>query len=67
MIVVLLLLGSPGAVVRFSGIEVDPIVAVAVYGVSFLYFGIALGIIAVDWIRVRLLFRDDSSDLEASQ
>ena len=34
---------------------------------SFLYFGIALGIIAIDWFRVRLLFREDPRDLEASQ
>ncbi len=34
---------------------------------SFLYFGIALGIIAMDWLRVKLLFREDPRDLEASQ
>ena len=33
-IVALLLLGSPGALLRFSGMHVDPIVAAAVYGVS---------------------------------
>ena len=33
-IVALLLLGVPGAVVRFSGVDVDPVVAAAVFGVS---------------------------------
>ena len=31
---------------------------------SFLYFGIALGLAAMDWRRVKLLFREDPDDLE---
>lgn len=31
---------------------------------SFLYFGIALGLVAMDWRRVKLLFREDPHDLE---
>ena len=31
---------------------------------SFVYFGIALGIIAMDWLRIRLLFREETHDLE---
>ena len=43
-VVVLLLLGSSGALVRFSGIDVDPIIAVAVYGV-----GIVAGAFLLSW------------------
>ena len=43
-IVVLLLLGSPGALVRFSGVDVDPIIAAAVYGV-----GIVAGAFLLSW------------------
>ena len=31
---------------------------------SFVYFGIALGLVALDWRRVKLLFREDPHDLE---
>ncbi len=41
---VLLLMGVPGAVVRFSGISVDPIVAAAVYGL-----GIVAGAFLLSW------------------
>ena len=41
---VLLLLGLPGAVVRFSGISVDPVVAAAVYGL-----GIVAGAFLLSW------------------
>ena len=44
IIVVLLLLGVPGAVVRFSGSDVDPIAAVAVYGL-----GIVAGAFLLSW------------------
>ena len=44
MIVVLLLLGVPGAVVRFSGLDVDPVVAAAVFGV-----GIVAGAFLLSW------------------
>ncbi len=44
MIVVLLLLGIPGAVVRFSGVDVDPVVAAAVFGV-----GIVAGAFLLSW------------------
>ena len=30
---------------------------------SFVYFGIALGIIAMDWLRIRLLFREEPRKL----
>ena len=40
----LLLMGLPGAVVRFSGITVDPIVAAAVYGL-----GIVAGAFLLSW------------------
>ena len=43
-IVVLLLLGVPGAVVRFSGMSVDPIIAAAVFGV-----GIVAGAFLLSW------------------
>ena len=43
-IVVLLLLGVPGAVVRFSGVDVDPIFAVAVFGL-----GIVAGAFLLSW------------------
>ena len=43
-IVVLLLLGVPGAVVRFSGVDVDPIFAVAVFG-----SGIVAGAFLLSW------------------
>ena len=43
-IVVLLLLGIPGAVLRFSGIDVDPVVAAAVFGV-----GIVAGAFLLSW------------------
>ena len=43
-IVVFLLLGAPGAILRFSGIDVDPIVAAAVYGV-----GIVAGAFLLSW------------------
>ena len=43
-IVVLLLLGVPGAVVRFGGLDVDPIVAAAVFGV-----GIVAGAFLLSW------------------
>ena len=43
-IVVLLLLGVPGAVVRFSGIDVDPVVAAAIFGV-----GIVAGAFLLSW------------------
>ncbi len=43
-IVVLLLLGVPGAVVRFSGVDVDPVVAAAVFGV-----GIVAGAFLLSW------------------
>ena len=41
---VLLLLGVPGAVVRFSGLDVDPIVAAAVFGL-----GIVAGAFLLSW------------------
>ena len=44
MIVVLLLLGVPGAVVRFSGVNVDPVVSAAVFGV-----GIVAGAFLLSW------------------
>ena len=31
---------------------------------AFVYFGIALGLAAMDWRRVKLLFRQDPHDLE---
>ncbi len=43
-IVVLLLLGVPGAVLRFSGIDVDPVVAAAVFGL-----GIVAGAFLLSW------------------
>ena len=43
-IVVLLLLGIPGAVLRFSGIDVDPVVAAAVFGL-----GIVAGAFLLSW------------------
>ena len=43
-IVVLLLLGSPGAVLRYSGFDIDPLVAAAVYGV-----GIVAGAFLLSW------------------
>ena len=43
-IVVLLLLGIPGAVVRFSGVDVEPVVAAAVFGV-----GIVAGAFLLSW------------------
>ena len=43
-IVVLLLLGVPGAVLRFSGIDVDPVAAAAVFGV-----GIVAGAFLLSW------------------
>ena len=43
-IVVLLLLGVPGAVLRFSGLDVDPVVAAAVYGL-----GIVAGAFLLSW------------------
>ena len=43
-IVVLLLLGAPGAVLRFSGLDVDPVVAAAVYGL-----GIVAGAFLLSW------------------
>ena len=33
---------------------------------SFIYFGIALGVIAMDWVRVKLLFREEPQDAEAT-
>ena len=44
MIVVLLLMGLPGAVVRFSGMSVDPILAAALYGM-----GIVAGAFLLSW------------------
>ncbi len=41
---VLLLLGVPGAVVRFSGLDVDPIIAAAVFGL-----GIVAGAFLLSW------------------
>ena len=43
-IVVLLLLGAPGAVLRFSGLDVDPVVAAAIFGV-----GIVAGAFLLSW------------------
>ena len=43
-IAVLLLLGIPGAVVRFSGVDVDPVVAAAVFGA-----GIVAGAFLLSW------------------
>ena len=43
-IVVLLLLGVPGAVLRFSGVDVDPVVAAGVFGV-----GIVAGAFLLSW------------------
>ena len=43
-IVVLLLLGVPGAVLRFSGIDVDPVAAAAVFGL-----GIVAGAFLLSW------------------
>ena len=43
-IVVLLLLGVPGAVLRFSDVDVDPVVAAAVFGV-----GIVAGAFLLSW------------------
>ena len=43
-IVLLLLLGVPGAVVRFSGVDVDPIFAIAVFGL-----GIVAGAFLLSW------------------
>ena len=43
-IVVLLLLGVPGAVVRFSGVDVAPVVSAAVFGV-----GIVAGAFLLSW------------------
>ena len=43
-IVVLLLLGVPGAVLRFSGIHVDPVVAAAIFGL-----GIVAGAFLLSW------------------
>ena len=43
-IVVLLLLGAPGAILRFSGLDVDPVVAAAVYGL-----GIVAGAFLLSW------------------
>ena len=43
-IVALLLLGIPGAGVRFSGLDIDPVVAVAVFGV-----GIVAGAFLLSW------------------
>ena len=44
MVVVLLLLGIPGAVVRFSALDVDPVVAAAAFGV-----GIVAGAFLLSW------------------
>ncbi len=43
-IVVLLLLGIPGAVLRFSGIDVEPVIAAAVFGL-----GIVAGAFLLSW------------------
>ena len=44
MIVVLLLLGAPGAILRFSGIHVDPVLTAVIYGL-----GIVAGAFLLSW------------------